>query len=79
MFTEENCRKAFEASELVPINAQVVLDCLEVRLRNPPEPVLSETLWQSKTPSNTYKFGSQSKLVREAFTRLPITAQAGFS
>jgi hypothetical protein len=34
---------------------------------------------QSKTPSNTHEFGSQSKLVRESFTRLPVTAQAGLS
>jgi hypothetical protein len=79
VFTEENCRKAFEASGLVPINAQVVLDRLEVRLRTPPAPLLQETPWQSKTPSNTHEFGSQSKLVREALTRSPVTAQAGFS
>jgi hypothetical protein len=79
VFTEENCRKAFEASGIVPINAQVVLDRLEVRLRTPPEPLLPETPWQSKTPSNTYEFGSQSKLVRDSFTRSPVTAQAGFS
>jgi hypothetical protein len=36
VFTEANCRKAFEASGLVPINAQVVLNRLEVRLRTPP-------------------------------------------
>ncbi|KAF1933530.1 CENP-B protein, partial [Didymella exigua CBS 183.55] len=35
VFTKENCQKAFEASGLVPINAQVVLDRLEVRLRTP--------------------------------------------
>jgi hypothetical protein len=79
VFTKENCRKAFEASGLVPINAQVVLDCLEVRLRTPPPPLLPKTLWQSKTPSNTHEFGSQSKLVRESFTWSPVTAQAGFS
>lgn len=79
VFTKDNCRKAFEASGLVPINAQVVLDRLEVRLRIPPEPLLPETLWQSKTPSNTHEFGSQSKLVRESFTRSPVSAQAGFS
>jgi len=79
VFTTENCQKAFEASGLVPINAQVVLDRLQVRLRTPPAPLLQETLWQSKTPSNTHKFGSQSKLVRESFTRSPTTAQAGFS
>jgi hypothetical protein len=79
VFTEENCRKAFKAAGLVPINAQVVLDRLEVRLRTPPEPLLPETPWQLKTPSNTYEFGSQLKLVRDSFTRSPGTAQAGFS
>jgi hypothetical protein len=79
VFTEENCRKAFEASGIVPINAQVVLDRLEVRLRTLLAPLLPETPWQSKTLSNTHEFGSQSNLVRESFTRSPITAQAGFS
>jgi hypothetical protein len=79
VFTEQNCRRAFKAAGLVPINAQVVLDRLEVRLRTPPELLLPETPWQSKTPSNTYEFRSQSKLIRESFTRSPITAQAGFS
>jgi hypothetical protein len=79
VFTEANCRKAFEASGLVPINAQVVLDRLEVRLSTPPAPPLQETLWQSRTPSNTHEFGSQSRLVINSFTRSPVTAQAGFS
>jgi hypothetical protein len=79
VFTEANCRKAFEASGLVPINAQVVLDRLEVQPRTPPAPPLQETPWQSKTPSNSHKFGSQSQLVSNAFTRSPVTAQAGFS
>jgi hypothetical protein len=43
VFTEENCRKAFKASGIVPINAQIVLDRLEVRLRTPPAPLLLET------------------------------------
>jgi len=79
VFTEDNCQKAFKAAGLVPLNAQVVLDRLEVRLRTPPELLLLETPWQSKTPSNTHEFGSQSKLVRESFTRSPVTAQTGFS
>jgi hypothetical protein len=79
VFTTENCRKAFEAAGLVPANAQVVLDRLEVRLRTPLEPLLPEMPWQSKTPSNTHKFGSQSKLVRESFTQSSVTAQTGFS
>ena len=34
---------AFKALGLIRINAQVVLDRLEVRLRTPPEPLLLET------------------------------------
>lgn len=79
VFTEANCRKAFEVSGLVPINPQVVLDRLEVRLRTPPAPTPQETPWQSKTPSNTHEFGLQSKLISNSFTRLPVAAQAGFS
>ena len=79
MFTKANCQKAFEASGLVPTNAQVVLDRLEVRLRTPPAPPLLGTPWQSKTPSNTHEFGSQSRLVSDSFIRSPTTAQAGFS
>ncbi|KAF1363469.1 hypothetical protein EJ07DRAFT_71143, partial [Lizonia empirigonia] len=49
VFTEENCCKAFEARKMNtnqptnPINAQVVLDRLEVRLRTLPAPLLQET------------------------------------
>jgi hypothetical protein len=79
VFIEENCYKAFKASGIVPINAQVVLDCLKVRLHTLLAPLLPETPWQLKTPSNTHEFGSQSNLVRESFTRSPVTTQAGFS
>ena len=79
VFTEENCRKAFEASGLVPTNAEVVLDRLEVRLRTPPGPPPPETPWQSKTPSNTHEFGSQSKLVSASFIKSPTAAQNGFA
>jgi hypothetical protein len=79
MFTKENCRKAFEALGIVPINMQVVLDRLEVRLRTPPELLPEATPWQSKTPSNTLEFGSQSTLVRDSFAQSPAVAQAGFS
>jgi DDE superfamily endonuclease len=78
MFTIENCKKAFKASGLVPTDAAVVLNRLEVRLRTPPAPLLLEMPWQSKTLSNTLEFGSQLKLISDSFTRLPITAQNGF-
>ena len=83
VFTEGNCRKAFEASGLVPLNAQVVLERLEVRLRTPavtpPGSPQLETPWESKTPSNTHELRSQSKLVSASFTRSPLTAQRGFT
>jgi hypothetical protein len=40
------------------VNAQVVLDRLEVQLRTLPPVPLLETPWQLKTLSNTYEFGS---------------------
>ena len=43
VFTEQNCRKAFKAAGLVPINAQVVLDRLRVRLRTLLASLLLET------------------------------------
>jgi hypothetical protein len=44
VFTEANCCKVFEASDLVLLDTQVVLGCFEV--------------WQSQTPSNTHEFES---------------------
>ena len=79
MFTEENCRKAFEASGLVPIDAQVVINRLDVRLRTLLGLLPEETPWQSKTPSNTHEFGSQSRLVGNAIARSPTTARDSLS
>ena len=44
VFIEENCYKAFKVIGIVPIYAQVVLDCLKVRLRTLLDPLLLETL-----------------------------------
>jgi hypothetical protein len=79
VFTEENCRKAFEAPGPIPLNAQFVLGRLEVRLRTLLQPPPEDTPWQSETLMDTHEFGSQSKLVGDAFSRSPVTAQAGFS
>jgi hypothetical protein len=68
VFITENYCKAFKAVGLVSANAQVVLDCLKVQLRTLPEPLLLERAWQLKTSSNTYKFRSELKLIRESFT-----------
>jgi hypothetical protein len=69
VFTYDNCKKAFEALGLVPVNAQVVLDRLEVQLHTLPLVPLPETPWQSRTLSNTYEFRLQLKLVSERFVR----------
>jgi hypothetical protein len=79
VFTYENCKKAFEASGLVPINAQRVLDRLDVQLHTPPPLPLPETPWQSQTPSNSYEFNSQAKLVSNAIVQSPEEARGGFS
>ena len=69
MFTSDNCKKAFKAVGLVPLDAQRVIDRLDVRLRTPPQEAQPETPWESKTPSNSYEFESQSKLIRDSFVR----------
>jgi hypothetical protein len=79
VFTYKNCQKAFAAAGLVPLNAQRVLDRLKVCLCTPLPVALPETPWQSRTPSNLYEFGSQSKFVRESLVRSPTSAQEGFS
>jgi hypothetical protein len=74
VFTYENYKKAFKVAGLVPINAQRVINRLKVRLCTLLLVTLLETLWQSRTLSNTYEFRSQLKLIREAFVRLLISA-----
>jgi len=79
VFTEDNCREAFQASGLVPLSAAEVLDRLEVRLRTPLDNPILQTPWVSKTPSNTLEFTSQSKLVRDSFGISPTATQTGFA
>ena len=79
VFTYDNCKKAFQAAGLVPVDAQVVLDRLDVQLRTPSPAPAPATPWQSQTPSNTREFSSQSKLVRDSFVRSLTSAQESFS
>jgi hypothetical protein len=69
VFTDATCCKDFEASGLVPLDAQVVLIALKFGC------VPTET----SRLRNTHEFGSQSKLIRESFTRSPVTASSSFS
>jgi hypothetical protein len=77
-FTEDNIRSSFRGAGLVPLDAQVVLDKLDIRLQTPPGPPLQETLWQSRTPSNTLEFESQTKLVRNKLGSSPGSIKDGF-
>ena len=79
VFTKDNCQKAFEVSGLVPVSAQAVLDRLNVRLRTPLGPPLTEDTWESKTLSNTHEFLQQSKLISNSISRLLTAARNGFS
>jgi hypothetical protein len=79
VFTERNCCKAFEASGLVLLESQVGLRRLEIKLYTPSAPLSKDTPWQSKTPSNTVEFGSQSRLVHASFGQSLETIQDGFS
>ena len=79
VFTTDNCKAAFEASGLVPMDPDRVLDRLNVRIRTPPQPLLLETPWQSKTPSNSFEFSSQSKLISKKFTQSPNSAQQAYA
>jgi hypothetical protein len=79
VFTYENCKKAFKAAGLVPLNAQRVVNRLKVRLRTPLLVALPETPWQSRTLSNTYKFRSQLRLISDAIVQSLEEAREGFS
>jgi len=61
--TEDNIKGSFWGAGLVPFDPEAVLLNLDAQIRTPTPPTTSNLPWQSKTPSNTLKFGSQSKLI----------------
>ena len=79
MFTPEICQKAFEAAGLVPTNTQVVLDHLQVHFLTPSPLLAPITQWESRTPSSTQEFKSQSNFVSASFTLSPVAAQQALS
>jgi len=64
-FTKENIKGAFRGAGLVPLDAEVVLQHLDVRLRTPTPPTYDLPTWESKTPYNVHEFEAQSTLVRK--------------
>ena len=67
--TESNIQGGFRGAGLVPFDPEAVILKLEVRLRTRTPPTVDHSTWESRTPSNTLEFGSQSKLVRERIQR----------
>ena len=61
--TKNNILGGFRGAGLVPFDLEAVISKLEVRLRTPTPPTADNSAWESRTPSNTLEFGSQSKLI----------------
>jgi hypothetical protein len=67
--TTNNVLGGFKGAGLAPFDPEAVISKLDVRLRTPSPPPVDNAPWQSRTPSNTVEFGSQSRLVRERIQR----------
>ncbi len=67
--TKSNILGGFRGAGLVPLDPEAVISKLDVRLRTPTPPIVDNSTWESKTPSNTLEVGSQSKLIRERLQR----------
>ena len=63
LIIEDNIKGSFQGAGLVLFNLEAVLSNLDAQIHTPTPPTTSNLPWQSKTPSNTLKFGSQSKLI----------------
>ncbi|KAF7564269.1 uncharacterized protein PtrM4_153210 [Pyrenophora tritici-repentis] len=69
-FTPANICSAFRGAGLIPLQLDVVLSKLDVKLRTPTPPaVLAETLWQACTPSNVRELEVQSTLISNRVRR----------
>jgi hypothetical protein len=63
--TTNNIQGEFRRAGLAPFNPEAVILKLNVRLRTPSPPPVSDASWQSQTLSNTLEFRSQSRLIQE--------------
>ena len=68
-FTSANICSAFRGAGLVPLQPDVVLSKLDVRLRTPTPDALLEAPWEAKTPSNVRELEAQSTLIRGCVRR----------
>jgi hypothetical protein len=67
--TSNNILGGFRGAGLAPFDPEAFISKLDVRPRTPSPPSISNSPWQSQTPSNTLEFGSQSRLIRERIQR----------
>ena len=65
----EQYPRGFRGANLVPLDPEAVILKLDVRLCTSTPLTVDNSTWQSRTPSNTLEFGSQSKLIRESIQR----------
>jgi hypothetical protein len=68
-FTSANICSAFRGAGLVPLQPDVVLSKLDVRLRTPTPAALPEVPWEAKTPSNVRELEAQSTLIHNRVRR----------
>jgi len=68
-FTSANICSAFQGAGLFPLQPDVVLSKLDVRLRTPTPAALPEAPWEAKTPSNVRELEAQSTLIRDRVRR----------
>jgi hypothetical protein len=80
--TSNNIQGGFRGAGLAPFDPERVISALDVKLRTPSLPLSNKQPWQSQTPSNTFKLGSQLTLVKARMQRhidsLPISIVAAF-
>jgi hypothetical protein len=62
-FSPNNIRSSLRATDLVPVDPEVVISKLEVKPRTPTPPAPGPTPCQPKTPSNVAEIDSQSTLI----------------
>ncbi len=67
--TKDNIRGGFRGAGLVPYNPEAVISKLEIRPRTPTPPIVEDTPWEPKTPSNPGELASQTELIKGKITR----------
>jgi len=76
-FTESNICGSFRGSGLVPLDPDMLISKLDIRLRTPSlEPLI--TPWESQTPQNAIEIGLQATYVRQRVARHQSSSPTAF-